>query len=103
MATITLPVGVFKSDAKQADGTTAVPLVNPTDPTLPRYQPPVSNLPVNPENFYIPEPVGTSVGDRSAYGGPVFPTGKTREANPSAGQSAQRTARLAGAAFPKDV
>ena len=84
MATITLPA-VFASAAKQTDGSTAVPFVNPTDPALPRYTPPKGHAGVNPAGGWagtIPETVPTAWPDRSAPGAPYSPANAARPPSP---------------------
>jgi len=80
MATITLP-GVFASAAKQNDGTTVVPFVDPLNPSAPRYVPPKGHFGVNPAGGWagvIPEAVPTAAPDRSVTGAATTPTGARR-------------------------
>lgn len=80
MATITLPA-VFASAAKQNDGTTVVPFVNPLDPSAPRYAAPKGHSGVNPAGGWggvIPEAVPTAAPDRSVTGAATTPTNARR-------------------------
>lgn len=71
----------------------------PKPASEPQYQPPKTNLGINPLNEYDAEPTPTAQADRSVPDAPVV-GGLPREPGADAGVSAQYTARERGAAWP---